>query len=74
MLDDLRSSANNSEEEEAPQQPAVTVAPKPRRPRGPFLGMTPIQRFTIAVMLFLMILLLGSFCLILSEKIVLPFF
>lgn len=35
------------------------------------LGMTPSQRFVIALILFLMTCLLGAFCLILTEKMVL---
>ena len=38
-----------------------------------FLGMTPPQRFIIVLILFLMTCVLGSFCLILSGKIYLPF-
>ena len=39
-----------------------------------FLGMTPIQRFILSVMIFLMVTILGAFCLILTGKVVLPFF
>ncbi|MEE4195177.1 MAG: hypothetical protein V2J07_08265 [Anaerolineae bacterium] len=39
-----------------------------------FLGMTPIQRFILSVMIFLMVTILGAFCLILTGKVVIPFF
>jgi len=38
------------------------------------LGMTAPQRFMMSVMIFFMVVILGAFCLILSGKIVLPFF
>ncbi|MCD6474944.1 MAG: hypothetical protein J7K85_01610 [Anaerolineaceae bacterium] len=38
------------------------------------LGMTAPQRFMMSVMIFFMVGILGAFCLILSGKIVLPFF
>jgi hypothetical protein len=39
----------------------------------PFLGLTPPQRFVLALMLFLNVTVLGCFALIAFEKIVLPF-
>ncbi|MEA3351679.1 MAG: hypothetical protein U9Q82_13760 [Chloroflexota bacterium] len=71
MLDDLRDQAGDDfleeeedifgyEDEEA-KEPAI------------FLGMTPIQRFVIAIMILLMVVILGSFCLLVTEKIALPF-
>jgi hypothetical protein len=39
-----------------------------------FLGMSPIQRFILSVMIFLMVTILGAFCLILTGKVVIPFF
>lgn len=38
------------------------------------LGMTAPQRFMMAVMIFFMVVILGAFCLLLTGKIVLPFF
>lgn len=38
-----------------------------------FLGMTPVQRFVIVIMLFMMICILSSFCLLVTDKITLPF-
>jgi hypothetical protein len=72
MLDDLRDQADNGEllEEEGDFFEFEEQA-EPERP--PFLGMTAVQRFVIAVMLLLMICMLSSFCLLVSEKIVPPF-
>jgi len=74
MLDDLRNSANQSfqEEEQAPVEPSEMDA-SPRN-SAPFLGMTAAQRFVVALLLFLMTCVFGSFCLLATQKIVLPFF
>ena len=37
-----------------------------------FLGLTPVQRFVLAVMFLLMICLLGSMCLLVTGRIWLP--
>ena len=47
--------------------------PRKRAPQ-PFLGMSPVQRFVIAILLFLMSCVLSAFCLILTESVYLPFF
>ncbi len=71
MLDDLREQADNGLflddtedifgfEDTAPKQTL-------------FLGMTAVQRFVIAVMAMMMVCILSSFCLLLTEKIYLPF-
>ena len=74
MLDDLRNSANQSfqEEEQTPIEPSEMDA----RPRdsAPFLGMTASQRFVVALLLFLMTCVFGTFCLLVTQKVVLPFF
>jgi hypothetical protein len=72
MLDDLRNSTPNPNYSNLP----------PEKPKGSqddsakkrFLGMTPFQRFVIVFLLFLISCVLVSFCLLLTEKIVLPFF
>jgi len=76
MFDDLRNSAINNafEEEEAeaaaePTQPVEVV-----RASGTFLGMTAPQRFVLALLVFLMILIFCTFLLVLTQKIVLPFY
>jgi hypothetical protein len=67
--------------EDQPQEDPLTLdsnepipVAQPTRARGPFLGMTPVQRFIIVLMLFFMTCLLGGFCLIITERVVLPFF
>ena len=75
MLDDLREQASDSEfymvdENEFEFNDGKTS----RQPVRLFLGMTPIQRFVIAVMVLMMVCVLGSFFLLVTEKIYLPFF
>jgi len=69
MLDDLRNSAASQpfEEDLPPETPEVRRTL--RRSRGPFLGMTAKQRFVILLMLFLMVLVLSTFCLLVTGKI-----
>ena len=38
-----------------------------------FLGMNALQRFILSVMIFVMVVILGAFCLILTGKVALPF-
>jgi len=68
MLDDLRQQASLTYGEEAP------TIEKRRKPSGKrFLGMTPVQRLVIAVMLFFITALIGCLCLLVNGIIVLPF-
>lgn len=69
MIDDLRNSANESYSEEE-----VNPIPQIDRTRGNknFLGMTAPQRFILAVLLLIAVIVLGSFCLLITGKIVLP--
>jgi hypothetical protein len=69
MLDDFRQQANASDflDEEGASQLEET-----ERPRK-FLGMTPAQRFVIALMLLMITCLLSTFCLLVSEKVIPPF-
>lgn len=73
MLDDLRNSAASAFEEEASPSEELIIQKQPRK-ASKFLGMTAAQRFVIVLMMFLMTCLLGAFCLILTERVVLPFF
>ena len=73
MFDDLRESAISSYEEEikpVEESPPVKV----EKPKKPLLGMTPAQRFVVVLILFFMTCLLGSICLLVTEKIYLPAF
>jgi len=75
MLDDLREQASDSDYfdaadgtydfEEIEEQARYV-------PKRKFLGMTPVQRFVIAVMLLLMTCLMSTFFLLVSEIVVLP--
>jgi hypothetical protein len=71
MLDDFRQQADSSgffEEDEEPGFPDPEI-----QVRRQFLGMTPLQRFVIAVLLLVIVCLIGAFGLLVMEKIVLPF-
>jgi len=74
MLDNLRDDAENSFYEEDTLPPEKVTAPPPRRrSSGKFLGMTPIQRFIIAVMLMVAVCASGMVCLLLTNRISLIF-
>lgn len=68
MLDDFREQAKTSvfQEEEDPNLERAEQLEKH------FLGMTPLQRFLIAVMVLLIISILGVFFLLVTGKVVLP--
>lgn len=70
-IDDFRKDEALFEDEQAGAA-APAGRPRPRRRRGPFLGITPAQRFALATMLFAMTCLLGTFFLILTERIFPP--
>ncbi len=70
MFDDLRDQADSSsflDEEESSLPEVSSLGPRH------FLGMTPAQRFVIALMLLLIACILSTFCLLVTEKVVLPF-
>ena len=74
MLDDLREQAGDSDyyidEEEAKAYSSYkTYREKPKL----FLGMTPEQRFVIAVLILLMVGVMGAFVLLVTEKVYFPF-
>ncbi|HBX70271.1 MAG TPA: hypothetical protein DEH25_13065 [Chloroflexi bacterium] len=69
MLDDLRDSAGFEEEE---KDYNYQEAPAPAAAQKQLLGMTPVQRFVIAFMIFMMVCILGSFFLLITETIWLP--
>jgi hypothetical protein len=71
MLDDLRDEADFVEENGEPKEENHDVNTK-RRSQTYFLGMTPVQRFVVAVMILLMVCILGSFFLLVSGTVALP--
>jgi hypothetical protein len=70
MLDDLRNSATGASD---PQSPPPFRELHPRRRSEPFLGMTPVQRFVLALLLFMMTCVVGSGILVFFGKVYLPF-
>lgn len=81
MFDGLRNDASNTsgfEEpveffpEEKPPAQAPRPAPKKRKSSGKFLGMTPQQRFLLAVLLMITVCVLGLMCNLITGNFVLP--
>jgi hypothetical protein len=70
MLDDLRNTANEDLPENGPQIPEEQIELRfPSRTRREFMGMTAPQRFTLAVLLLLMIIVLSVLCLVATNRI-----
>ena len=66
-IDDIRNELEDDfvfDEEEIWEEPADTDRI--------ILGMTPVQRFVIALLLFLTIVIISTFCLLVTGKIALP--
>lgn len=72
MLDDLRSSA--SEPPQLPPEEKPTPPPVEAGEKKPLLGMTPSQRFLVALLLLIISCILGTACLMVFGKINIPFF
>ncbi len=70
MLDDFRESGDFLDEEEPETAAQSTEAVEDEL----LFGMTPVQRFVLAVLFFLSMCMLGSFCLLITDKIALPLF
>ena len=71
MLDDFREQAGSAsffDEEEANEYNEVPVQTQTQ-----FLGMTPVQRLVIAFLLLAIVCLIGTFALLATEKVILPF-
>jgi hypothetical protein len=73
MLDDLRERASDSDYF-SEEEPAFEYKDEesPSQSQQLFLGMTPVQRFVIAVMVLMMVCMMGTFFLLVTEKIYLP--
>lgn len=70
MLDDfLKEDDTNSFLDEVEQTSKLELSPEPETG---FLGMTPGQRFVIALMFFLMVLIIGAFFLLVTGVIAIP--
>ena len=76
MLDDFREETDGfdfleeEKEEKEEEAPAYNYQETPQTPPKNFLGMNPVQRLIIAVMLRLMVVIMGTFFLLITEKIV----
>jgi hypothetical protein len=66
MLDELREQASSTSFVEEEQPPTPRAPYRERR----FLGMTAFQRFFIALMMLMIICILGTFILVVAEKVV----
>jgi hypothetical protein len=76
MLDNLRDDAASSsyfDEDTIPPEKVKPAAPPRQKSSGKLLGMTPTQRFIIAVMLMFAVCASGMMCLLLTNKIGLIF-
>ncbi len=69
MLDDLREEANKGNY--TTESPPVKVF-LPTFKEKKFLGMTAFQRFILAFLLFVIILMIGVFVLLVTQRIVIP--
>ena len=70
MLDDLRDDADFIDEEENDYEYRKSDAGTGTQTT--FMGMTPVQRFMIALMIFMMVCIMGSFFLLITETVWLP--
>lgn len=70
MLDDFREQADvapfEDDEEEIPSYDYL------QEEQTHFLGMTPFQRFVVAVLLLFATCILSTFCLLVTERVILP--
>ena len=71
MLDDLRDDADFVEEDDQLGYEYQNASAASGAQTG-FLGMTPEQRFVIAVMFLLMVCILGAFFLLITGSVTLP--
>jgi hypothetical protein len=70
MFDDLREQADTPFFDDVEQEPEEVFVETQHQ----FLGMTPFQRFIIAIMLFIIVLLIGTFGLLILGRVIPPFF
>ena len=74
MLDDLRNNANENDFfDEIDDDLDYGYKSRKSSRANLFLGMTPIQRLVIAVLILLMACVMGSFLLLVTEKVYFPF-
>ena len=69
MLDDfLKDDETTSFLDELEESPKSELALESKG----FLGMTPFQRFLIAIMFFLFVVIIGAFCLLITGAVAIP--
>jgi hypothetical protein len=71
MFDDLRDDADFIEDDDQLVNKSKRASAAAGSQTG-FLGMTPQQRFVVAVMILLMVCILGSFFLLITGSVALP--
>jgi hypothetical protein len=71
MFEDFRKQIDDSAFSNEDQEEALPVEIIDERH---FLGMTPVQRFIVAILLLLMTIILGTLFLLVTSKIAPPFF
>lgn len=69
MLDDFREQANTSPFYE--EEDDLYAKQRPEPPKY-FLGMSPAQRFVVAMMILIIATVLSAFCLLVTNRVVLP--
>lgn len=72
MFDDFRDQVDESDFEEPESPPEASPEESPAPPQY-FLGMTPVQRFIIALELLFVVCLSGALILLVMGRIELPF-
>ncbi len=70
MFEDFRKQMDDAPLNNKPPESPLESS---HQPQGRFLGMTPVQRFFIAIMLLVMVIILGTLFLLVTSKIVPPF-
>jgi len=77
MFEEFRQEADDysfeSAFDEEEEQDIYSLKEEPAPKERPFLGMTPVQRFVIAVLLLMMTCILSTFFLLVTERIAPPF-
>jgi hypothetical protein len=73
MFEDFRKQAEEANFLEEDQEELLRVETS-HDADGRFLGMTPMQRFIVALMVLFMTIILGVLFLLVTSKVVLPFF
>ena len=73
MFDDFREQGSEFLDETEEESLGEAAPGRSEKPRGHFLGMTPVQRFIITAMLLVITCLLSAFCLLVTQKVVPPF-